>query len=62
MRILKNNGKVFGFNELSEKAKEKALSLKLRHSVNDYEFSQYGEVFPYSHNIDFVGNFPGLYI
>jgi len=62
MRILKNKGKVFGFNELSNKAKEKALFLKLRFSISDYEFSKNGDVFPYTHNIDFVGNFPSLYL
>lgn len=62
MRILSNGGKVFGFDELSEEAKEKAKKLKLRHTVFDYEFSKNGKVFPYSHNINFCGNFPSLYL
>jgi Asp-tRNA(Asn)/Glu-tRNA(Gln) amidotransferase B subunit len=61
MRLLKNNGKVYSFCELTKEAKEKALSLKLKYTIYDYEFSKNGDVFPYSHNSDFVGNFPELY-
>lgn len=59
MRLLSDNSKVYGFDELSKEAQEKATQYiknkkqPYHFTVNDFEWRSTGEIFPYTNNVNY---------